>query len=205
MKTAAAFLVLAASASAFAPAQQGARSMAISSSIEDMTGSTAPFPAFDPLDLASLGSESTLAWFRAAELKHGRVAMLATTGYLVQGAGVHFPGMLSSDTSFESLSAMKPLDAWAAVPDGGKQQIIATILIAEIITETNGTHYTKGGKLPEIVFPPIDFSGVDEATLQKKRNAELNNGRLAMIAIASFISAANIPGAVPALSGNPAF
>ena len=113
--------------------------------------------------------------------------------------------MLSSDTSFESLSAMKPLDAWAAVPDGGKQQIIATILIAEIISETNGTHYTKGGKLPEIVFPPIDFSGVDEATLQKKRNAELNNGRLAMIAIASFISAANIPGAVPALSGNPAF
>ena len=47
----------------------------------------------------------------------------------------------------------------------------------------NGTHYTKGGKLPEIVFPPIDFSGVDKATLQKKRNAELNNGRAAMMGI----------------------
>ncbi|MEM7469003.1 MAG: chlorophyll a-b binding domain-containing protein, partial [Pseudomonadota bacterium] len=51
---------------------------------------------FDPLGLASLGSDQTLAWFRAAELKHGRVAMLATTGYLVQAAGIHFPGMLSS-------------------------------------------------------------------------------------------------------------
>ena len=48
------------------------------------------------------------------------MAMLATTGYLVQAAGVHFPGMLSSDVSFETLSAMKPLDAWDAVPDLGE-------------------------------------------------------------------------------------
>lgn len=80
-----------------------------------------PFKGFDPLGLATLGSESTLAWFRAAELKHSRVAMLATTGYLVQGAGIHFPGMLSHDVSFESLSAMKPFDAWAAVPEAGKE------------------------------------------------------------------------------------
>ena len=78
-----------------------------------------PFKAFDPLGLATLGSDETFAWFRAAELKHSRCAMLAVTGYLVQGAGIHFPGMLSSDVSFESLSAMKPLDAWSAVPDAG--------------------------------------------------------------------------------------
>ena len=78
-----------------------------------------PFKTFDPLGLATLGSDETLAWFRAAELKHSRVAMLATTGYLVQAAGVHFPGMLSKDVSFESLSTMKPFDAWDAVPDAG--------------------------------------------------------------------------------------
>ena len=133
--------------------------------------------------------------------------MLATTGYLVQGAGFHFPGMLSSseNVSFESLSAMKPLDAWSAVPEAGKQQIIFTILLAELITEAKGTHYTKGGDLPTIVFPPIDFSGVDAETLKKKQTAELNNGRLAMIAIMSYISACNIPGSVPLLSGNPWF
>jgi hypothetical protein len=198
---------LAGSAAAFAPAQQGARSMALSASLDDMAGSSMPFKAFDPLGLADLGSESTLAWFRAAELKHARCAMLATTGYLVQGAGFHFPGMLSSseNVSFESLSAMKPLDAWAAVPDAGKQQIIFTILLAELITEAKGTHYTKGADLPTIVFPPIDFSGVDAETLKKKQTAELNNGRLAMIAIMSFCAAANIPGSVPALIGNPAF
>jgi hypothetical protein len=90
------------------------------SPLDGLPGNTMPIKAFDPLKLSTLGSESTLAWFRAAELKNGRVAMLATTGYLVQAAGWHFPGMLSHDVSFESLSTMKPLDAWNAVPAGGK-------------------------------------------------------------------------------------
>lgn len=120
MKVAATLVALAGVANAFAPAQNANRGTALSASLADMPGATAPFKGFDPLGLATLGSDSTLAWFRAAELKHSRVAMLATTGYLVQAAGVHFPGMLSSDVSFESLSIMKPLDAWDAVPDLGE-------------------------------------------------------------------------------------
>jgi len=177
----------------------------LSLSLDDMAGSTAPVKNFDPLDLATSGSEETLLWYRAAELKHSRVAMLATTGYIVQGSGIHFPGMLSHDVSFESLSGMKPLDAWAAVPDAGKAQILLTIFIAELISEAKGDHYTKGGSLPTIVFPPIDFSGVNAETMSKKQDSELNNGRLAMIAIMSFICANNVPGSVPALIGNPAF
>lgn len=166
-----------------------------------------PFKCFDPLGLANLGSESTLAWFRAAELKHSRVAMLATTGYLVQAAGWHFPGMLSSssDISFESLSTMKPFDAWDAVPDNGKAQILFTILFAEVVSEYNGVHYTKGGDYPTIVFPPINLASADADKNKIAQSRELNNGRLAMIAIMSFAAAANIPGSVPALIGNPMF
>ena len=87
----------------------------------------------------------------------------------------------------------------------GKSQIIGLIFLAEIITEASGTHYTKGGDLPTVVFPPIDFSTVDDATMSVKKDRELNNGRLAMIAIMSFVAAANIPGSVPALAGNPMF
>lgn len=96
------------------------RPSALNSVLDDLPGNTPPVGPFDPCNLATLGSNETLAWFRAAELKHGRVAMLATTGYLVQAAGIHFPGMLSSDVSFESLSSMKPFDAWTAVPAVGK-------------------------------------------------------------------------------------
>lgn len=173
--------------------------------LDSMPGNTAPLKTFDPLSLATVGSDETLLWFRASELKHSRVAMLATTGYLVQAAGFHFPGQLSSDISFESLSAMKPFDAWDAVPDAGKAQILGTIFIAELATESKDVHYTKGGPLPGIVFPPIDFSGVSPTTLATKQNRELNNGRLAMIAIMSFIAANNIPGSVPALAGISAF
>merc|ERR1712071_271802 len=163
--------------------------------LKELPGSTAPVGPFDPLNLATVGSDETFNWFRAAELKHSRVAMLATTGYLVQASGIHFPGMLSSDISFESLSSMNPFDAWAVVPDAGKAQILATIFIAEATTESKSVHYTKGGPLPTIVAE----------TLKTKQARELNNGRLAMIAVMSFIAAHNIPGSVPALIGNPAF
>ena len=156
-----------------------------------MAGNTAPIKKFDPLGYSTIGSDETLAWFRASELKHSRVAMLATTGYIVQAAGVHFPGMLSKDVSFESLSGMKPFDAWEAVPDAGKAQILGTIFVAELASEAQGTHYMKGGSYPTIVFPPIDFSGVSAETLKVKQDRELNNGRLAMIAIMSFIAANN--------------
>lgn len=210
MKVVAPLLALIGSAAAFAPSAITKSHTALSISIDDMPGATLPFPKFDPFQLSDLGSESTLRWFRAAELKHSRVAMLATTGYIVQAAGIHFPGMISTTdgVSFESLSAMKPLDAWAAVPEGGRNQILFTIFFTEMVGEIaqeGGTHYTKGGSLPTIVFPPVDFSGVKPDNLYKKQCAELNNGRLAMIAIISFCAAANIPGSVPLLAGSPMF
>jgi hypothetical protein len=56
-----------------------------------------------------------------------------------------------------------------------------------------------GGSFPTMVFPPINFNAVDAAKLNLKRNRELNNGRLAMIAIAAYFSEHMIPGSVPIL------
>lgn len=200
MKIAAICSLFAVSAAAFAPSQNAARSTALNLAAEDMPGVTMPAKFFDPLGLSSMGSDATLSWFRAAELKHGRVAMLATTGYIVQAAGFHFPGMLSHDVSFESLSSMSPFDAWSAMPAAGQAQIIGTIAWAEFVTEAQGTHYTKGGDLPTIVFPPINFAPTDADKLKTAQNRELNNGRLAMIGIMGFISEANVPGSVPGLA-----
>lgn len=205
MKAAAIFLSLIGVSAAFAPPSTQRVSTRSSLSLDDIGGSSAPLPNFDPLNLANVGSDETLRWFRAAELKHGRVAMVATTGYLVNAAGIHFPGMLSSDISFESLSTMTPPEAWEAVPVSGKAQILAIIFIAEVISESKGVHYMKGGPLPTMVFPAIDFSGVSEETLAIKRTRELNNGRLAQIAIISFLAAHYIPGSVPALANIPTF
>mmetsp|Transcript_34629 Transcript_34629/g.81645 ORF Transcript_34629/g.81645 Transcript_34629/m.81645 type:complete len:206 (-) Transcript_34629:298-915(-) len=198
-------LALAGTAAAFAPAPQQGVSTQLRADLDSMAGSTKPIKNFDPLNLANVGSDETLAWFRAAELKHSRVAMLAFTGYVVQSMGFHFPGQLSSDVSFSTLSAMKPFDAWDAVPDAGKAQILGTIFVAELASESQGTHYMKGGNTPEVVFPKFDFSGVDADTLATKKSRELNNGRLAMIGIMGFIAANNVPGSVPALAGLEGF
>jgi len=174
--------------------------------LDQLPGNTRPIKAFDPLQLASCGSDETLNWFRAAELKHSRVAMLAVTGYLVQAAGYHWPGMISDDLSFAQLSGLKPFDAWDQTPDNIKSWILFFAFCTELATESDagrrgGQHYMKGGKSPEVVFPKFDFSNVDAETMVVKRSRELNNGRLAMIGIISFIAANNIPGSVPALSG----
>lgn len=87
----------------------------------------------------------------------------------------------------------------------GKEQIIATILFTELITEIQGDHYTKGGATPGVVFPPLDFSKCPEDVLARRQSAELNNGRLAMIAIISFVCAANVPGSVPLLADSPMY
>jgi len=141
MKGTALLIALLSSASAFAPTTQNAAVTKLSAKLDEMAGFTAPFKGYDPLGLAELGSDETLAWFRAAELKHSRVAMLATTGYIVQASGFHFPGMLSKDVSFESLSTMKPFDAWDAMPEEGKewngnQSITATLCLW--LLETKG-------------------------------------------------------------------
>merc|ERR1719261_1643409 len=86
-------------ASAFVPANVARVSTRADVSIypdipEDrvMEGAMPPVGYFDPWGLADMGTPETLAWFRAAELKHGRVCMAAVTGWLVNAAGIYLPG-----------------------------------------------------------------------------------------------------------------
>lgn len=55
---------------------------------------------FDPLKLSEGKNLATLNWYRAAELKHGRVAMLATLGVVVQGLNTGIiPGFPVTETN----------------------------------------------------------------------------------------------------------
>merc|ERR1719199_1768356 len=68
---------------------------------------------WDPLGLAENADDENLNLLRAAELKHGRVAMLACVGWIWTATGTHFSGMLSPSTgiSFDQLGALDPLSA----------------------------------------------------------------------------------------------
>ena len=84
-----------------------------------------------------------MLWYRAAELKHSRVAMLACTGWLVNQYELYFPGNLAAGKAFSSLGK-NPLEAWAATPYDGKVQILFAIGLAEFHSEFGKTAEGKG-------------------------------------------------------------
>jgi len=169
------------------------------------TGPETGGKVFDPLGLSKIASEETLAWYRACELKHSRVAMAAVTGWAyVSSGGPLFPGYLSPSTgvTFESLGR-DGYAAWDAMPAAGRFQIIGVIGILEWLGEVSvKPHYMKGGtpgKIP-LLWDPLGFTKtLSPETLARKRTAELKNGRLAMIGVMSLVSAHFYPNSVPLL------
>jgi hypothetical protein len=80
---------------------------------------------YDPLQLATTtiyneSNDATIAFLRHSEIKHGRIAMAAFVGYIVQANGIHFPWpMTLSGMPFPS-DAGSPPEQWDALPDVAK-------------------------------------------------------------------------------------
>jgi hypothetical protein len=175
---------------------------------------------FDPLKLGSdERGEAFIGFMRHAEIKHGRVAMAAFVGYCITANGLRWPA-----EPFMSIGGNSPMEQFDALPQDTKWNLVLGVGLLEGWGELRGTgepHYMRGGKPG--YYPPFDE--VDKKTLfgyypglnlwdplkiagkmspeksEKKLIAEINNGRLAMLGIAAFISEAKIPGSVPLLNG----
>merc|ERR1719440_621794 len=161
----------------------------------------------------------------AAEIKDGRVAMAAFVGYIVQANGFYFPWALTgSGVTYADISAAgSPPDQWDALPSAAKLQILGFVGFLElcsessyILGESGNKHYMKGGKpgafpkLGNVMPHPVPFELFDPFGLSKNSSpekkakgllTEINNGRLAMLGIMSFVAESKVPGAVPFLGG----
>ena len=138
-------------AAAFAPAKSNSAKSSLDVSKEEILKSPATTEfgkIWDPLGLANIGSEETLAWYRHSEVKHGRIAMAAFVGWWAVGAGLRFPGELSYGLDFASIPS-KGLEAWDAVPGWGKAQLLLFAGLIEFHDELfysrRSTHYMRGG------------------------------------------------------------
>ena len=58
--------------------------MKLSDDAVGLVGTDIEYPEFDPWGLTKGADADKIAWYRAAELKHGRVAMLASLGQITQ-------------------------------------------------------------------------------------------------------------------------
>lgn len=188
---------------------------------------------YDPLNLAdadfwNFGNEATIGFLRHSEIKHGRIAMFAFVGYIVQSNFVFpWPQTISGDA--HPAVTLGPEAQWDAIPLGAKWQIFAFISALELWDECGGgilSHYMKGRKpgqfpsfdlfrsnvhwIPDLYDPFGINKNMSEETKERRLISELNNGRLAMIGIFSFLTADKIQGSVPflepiakAYSGDP--
>ena len=154
------------SVAAFAPASRIASSSALKMSYEGEIGAIPPVGFFDPLGLSSNIDAETFADYRAAELKHGRVAQLAVLGYIVPEV-FKFPGEIAPGVTFESIP--NGVAAISAVPALGWLQIFFLI----------GAVDYRGF----LILGDTEGKGKSAEELQKAQEQELSHGRLAMIAI----------------------
>ncbi len=88
------FASFVASAAAFAPSSNSKSSSALAATMDKYPGSinfAAKEFKFDPLGLSETYAP-LMPFFREAELKHCRTAMLAVTGWIVADLGIRLPG-----------------------------------------------------------------------------------------------------------------
>ena len=71
--------------------------------VADDWGAMAPLGYWDPLGFTKDNKEY-LDHLREVEIRHGRVSMLATVGWLITAAGVRLPGMDAMPFGFKAIS-----------------------------------------------------------------------------------------------------
>ena len=125
------FASLIAGAAAFAPASQKQASSALSGSFDNELGAQAPLGFFDPLGLVKDYDQEDFDRLRYVEIKHGRIAMMAVVGFLVQESGIRFDGDIDfHGTSFASIP--NGFKAFDAIPNAGLAQILLFIFFLEV-------------------------------------------------------------------------
>lgn len=134
-------------------------------------GVTPPLMYFDPAGFSKVGDEEGFRNLRSAELKHGRVAMMAALGAVTQH-WIKFPG-------FDTV----PSGIYAVATPPGTYGLVALIAASGALELTIGAQDPT--KEPGDFGDPVGFGQYDE----EWRNREINNGRFAMIAIMGIIVA----------------
>lgn len=154
--------------------------------VDDMVGKySVKGTVYDPLNLST---KFDLNWMREAELKHGRLCMLAVSGWLAVDYGIRFPG-----AAFEGGSALTAHDRmcesghmWALLAIVGACELNhAAKIVPRLDADWSGHDLGNYG---------VDPLGMDTPD---RRMAELKNGRLAMLGFSGLVTQAALGAEAP--------
>jgi hypothetical protein len=158
---------------------------------------------WDPLEFHKLskvsGNNPDIAWLREAELKHGRIAMLAFVGIVFTSGSVHFPAPI-----FEKAAEIGWPSSLGVIQTYSPSiffQMIATAAFIEGVSNTGRGRKENGGRSTwwdglwfgeregsgivagDLDFDPLKLMPKDPKAADLMRLKELKNGRLAMLAV----------------------
>ena len=131
---------------------------------------------FDPFGFSSIFN---VKWLREAEIKHGRICMLAWTGFVATDLGFTLPGDMHQVSSVEAHDV--------ACKYGAMQQIFLWLSFIEVVHSFGVAQMMWMGSDRQ----PGDF-GLDPLKISSEKNkiAELKHGRLAMLGFSGLVTQA---------------
>lgn len=163
------------------PASIGRTAGLMKMSFQNAPGVLAPLGYFDPAGFSKDGDQAKFNRYRAIEIKHGRIAMLAMTHVFVTHF-VKLPGLLSSSSNIAFSDVPSGLAALKVVPPVGWLQILLFQSALELNAPQKDDRAPGDVQPDAATFPKLEK--YDEAGALAIQNKELSNGRLAMMAIA---------------------
>merc|ERR1719331_2495712 len=162
-----------------------------------LPGITGPLDFFDPAGFCSQEgvTEGKIRFYREVELKHCRVAMLAAFGFPL---AEQFHPLWGGNVDVPSYIAFQETPLQQFWPT-----VVFAIAIAEVFSVF--TFQNPAGSQPwsisldhepgDLGFDPLGLKPADATELKEMQTKELNNGRLAMIAMAGMVAQEMVTGA----------
>jgi len=171
--------------------QARAQQLVANAQVDTYAGMVGPVEGlWDPFGFAGRATEGELAFYREAELKHGRVCMLASLGFWTQE---NFHPLFGGDLDGPAIqAAVEPilLPFWAA--------IFLVIGVPEVASLSRIDYAAEGDGFalslqPDVEpgdfgFDPLGLKPDEPEELLKRQNQEILHGRLGMIAAAGMIA-----------------
>mmetsp|Transcript_11460 Transcript_11460/g.29362 ORF Transcript_11460/g.29362 Transcript_11460/m.29362 type:complete len:215 (+) Transcript_11460:56-700(+) len=155
---------------------------------KSLPGITGPLDFFDPLGFCTEATEGKIRFYREVEIKHCRLAMLASLGFLV---GEQFHPLWGGSVDVPSYVAFQETPLQTFWP-------VVVTFISVIETFSVFTFQNPAGSEPwsiredhtpgDLGFDPLGLKPSSPAELVEMQNKELNNGRLAMFGIAGMVA-----------------
>jgi light-harvesting complex I chlorophyll a/b binding protein 1 len=133
--------------------------------------------------------EPLVPWFREAELRHGRTAMLAVIGFIATDF-VRIPGSMYS---FDAIP--KTVDAHnILIEEGPMVQLLFWIGLFDLLITAPACAATMAGERDAGDFGWTKWAPKDKEGFDGKRASELLNGRLAMCAVGGIATQSVVTG-----------